>query len=64
MLFMGEKRSQRYLDWLRGSSYAIVGLLVAVLTFRYVYGPIARVFTDVLLPEPLLRPLFRTIFLR
>jgi Zn-dependent protease len=64
MLFMGETRSQRYLDWLRGSSYAIVGLLVAILTFRYVYGPIARVFTDVLLPEPLLGPLFRTIFLR
>jgi Zn-dependent protease len=64
MLFMGETRSQRYLDWLRGSSYAIVGLLVAILAFRYVYGPIEGVFTEVLLPEPLLRPLFRTIFFR
>jgi len=64
MLFMGETRSQRYLDWLRGSSYAIVWFLVAILAFRYVYGPIAGVFTDLFLPEPLLLPLFRTIFFR
>lgn len=64
MLFMGETRAQRYLDWLRGSSYAIVGLLVAILAFGYVYWPIASVITGVLLPEPMLRPLFRTIFLR
>jgi Zn-dependent protease len=64
MLFMGETRSQRYLDWLRGSSYAIVGLLVAILVFRYVYGPIEGSFTALLLPEPLLRPLYRTIFFR
>lgn len=64
MLFMGETRSQSYLDWLRGSSYAIVGLLVAILAFRYVYGSIARAFTEVFLPEPLLLPLLRTIFLR
>jgi Zn-dependent protease len=62
MLFMGEKRAHRYLDWLRGNSYAIVGLLVAVLAFRYIYGPIEAVVTDVLLPEPLLSPLLRTIF--
>ena len=40
MLFMSENRAQRYLDWLRGNSYAIVGLLVAVLAFPYVYRPI------------------------
>ncbi len=40
MLFMSENRAQRYLDWLRGNSYAMVGLLVAVLAFPYVYRPI------------------------
>ena len=49
MLFMGERTAQRYLDWLRGNSYAIVGLLIAVLLFRYIYGPIERIVTDVLL---------------
>ncbi len=49
LLFMGETRAQRYLDWLRGNSYAMIGLLVAVLAFRYVYGPIEAIATYVLL---------------
>jgi Zn-dependent protease len=40
MLFMSENRAQRYLDWLRGNSFALAGLLVALLVFRYIYGPI------------------------
>ena len=40
MLFMGETRAQRYLDWLRGNSYGMLGLVVALLAFRYVYQPI------------------------
>jgi len=40
MLFMSEKSAQRYLDWLRGNSFAIAGLLVAVLVFPYIYRPI------------------------
>ena len=62
MVFMGENRAQRYLDWLRGNSYAIVGLVVAVFAFRYIYGPLEAIVTDALLPEPLLLPLFRSIF--
>src|SRR6266481_3079372 len=62
MLVMSETQAQKYLDWLRGNSYAIVGLLVAVFAFRYIYGPIESVVTDALLPEPLLSPLLRTIF--
>ena len=64
MLFMGETRAQRYLDWLRGNSYAIVGLLVAVVGFPYVFRPIEGFTMYTLLPEELLRPLFRTIFPR
>jgi Zn-dependent protease len=62
MLFMGENRAHRYLDWLRGSSYAMVGLIVAIFAFRYIYGPIELAALDALLPEPLVVPLFRTIF--
>jgi Zn-dependent protease len=37
MVFMNEKAAQKYLDWLRGNSYAMVGLLVALVLFRRVY---------------------------
>ncbi|HYL86208.1 MAG TPA: site-2 protease family protein [Candidatus Angelobacter sp.] len=49
MLFMGETRAQRYLDWLRGNSYGILGLVVAIFVFRYAYGPIETFATRVLL---------------
>ena len=48
MLFMSERRAQRYLDWLRGNRYGIVGLLVAVLVFPYIYPPIESVVTRLL----------------
>jgi Zn-dependent protease len=62
MLFMGESRAQRYLDWVRGSGYAMVGLVAAVYAFRYIFGPIEGVVMYVLLPEDLVSPLFRSIF--
>jgi len=62
MLFMGETRAQRYLDWLRGNSYAIVGLVVGVFAFRYIFGPIEVAAMDALLPRQLVWPLIRTIF--
>ncbi|HET7151937.1 MAG TPA: site-2 protease family protein [Candidatus Acidoferrum sp.] len=40
MLFMGEKSAGRYLDWLRGSNYGILGLVVALFVFQYAYAPI------------------------
>jgi len=51
MLFMSESRAQRYLDWLRGNSYAMVGLLVGLLVFRYFYGPVRSFATNLLLPS-------------
>jgi Zn-dependent protease len=51
MLFMGETRSRRYLDWLRGNSYRMVGLLLAVVTFPYIYRPIRALATYYLLPS-------------
>ncbi len=49
MLFMKEGTAQRYLDWLRESSYARLGLLVGLLAFRYLYGPIEMFATNLLL---------------
>jgi Zn-dependent protease len=37
MLFMSERGAQKYLDWLRGNNFAMVGLLVALLFFRSFY---------------------------
>lgn len=51
MLLMGESSAQRYLDWLRGSSYARLGLLVGLLAFRYFYAPVENFATDILLPS-------------
>lgn len=64
LLCLGERYSQRYLDSLRGSSYAIVGLVVGMLAFGYIYWPIAHVFVNAFLPEPVQLALFHSIFLR
>jgi Zn-dependent protease len=37
MLFMSENRAHKYLDWLRGNSFAMLGLLVAMLFFSRFY---------------------------
>ena len=37
MLLMSERTALRYLDWLRGNSYAVLGLLVAWVVFRNYY---------------------------
>lgn len=50
LLFMSEKTAQRYLDWLRGNSLAMAGLLVAMLLFYYIYGPIEGFVSALLLP--------------
>jgi Zn-dependent protease len=49
MLFMSEKRAHRYLDWLRGNSYAMLGLLVAIVFFRYVYRYVDAFASELLL---------------
>jgi Zn-dependent protease len=50
LLFMSEKTAQRYLDWLRGNSFAMAGLLVGIVAFRYIYGPIYEFVSGLLLP--------------
>ncbi len=50
LLFMSEKTARRYLDWLRGNSFAMAGLLVGILVFRYIYDPINHFVSRLLLP--------------
>jgi Zn-dependent protease len=42
MVFMTEDRAQRYLDWIRGNSYAIAGLLVGLVIFQRVFPIVER----------------------
>jgi Zn-dependent protease len=49
MLFMGEKSAGRYLDWLRGNSFGILGLVAALFVFQYAYAPIENFAKVVLL---------------
>ena len=49
MLFMPEYRAHRYLDWLRGNQYGILGLVLALFVFQYVYGPIQAFASRILL---------------
>jgi len=50
LLFMTEKTAQRYLNWIRGSGWAMAGLLVGILLFRYIYGPIYGFVSALLIP--------------
>jgi len=49
MVFMNAKRAQGYLDWLRGNSYAMLGLIVALLVFRQFYQYVEFFATNILL---------------
>jgi Zn-dependent protease len=49
MALMPTQTAHSYLDWLRTTPYRSLGLLIAILGFRYVYGPIEKYATDFLL---------------
>ncbi|HET8923311.1 MAG TPA: site-2 protease family protein [Candidatus Acidoferrum sp.] len=49
MLLMSENRAQKYLDWLRGNSFAMLGLLVGLLVFRSYYQYVEIFATNLLL---------------
>jgi len=42
MIFMSENRAQKYLDWIRGTSYAMAGLLVGLVVFSRIYPYVER----------------------
>jgi Zn-dependent protease len=43
MVFMSESSARRYLDWLRGNNFAMVGLLVGLVIFQQIF-PYVRYF--------------------
>jgi Zn-dependent protease len=49
-VFMSEEQGRNYLGWLRGNSYASLGLLVALLFFRQFYQYIEHFAAHLLLP--------------
>lgn len=51
MIFMGDTQARRYLDWLRGGNMGLIGLLIAILIFRYIYPPIEAIVASLLLPR-------------
>jgi Zn-dependent protease len=42
MLFMSESHAQKYLGWIRGGNFAMAGLLVSLVVFRYIFPEIDR----------------------
>jgi Zn-dependent protease len=48
MLLMSEDRAQRYLDWIRGNSFGMAGLLIGLLVFRQIYPYIQYFFMRLL----------------
>jgi len=42
MAFMSEHQAQKYLDWIRGNSYALAGLLLGMVIFQRIYPIVER----------------------
>jgi len=51
MIFMSDATAHRYLNWLREGSFGLIGLLIAILMFRYIYPFIEAPVVSLLLPR-------------
>lgn len=49
MLLMSEERARGYLDWIRGGTFAMPGILVSLVIFRYIFPPIESFIQSLLL---------------
>jgi Zn-dependent protease len=49
MLLMTEERARNYLDWIRGGTFALPGILVSLVIFRYIFPPVESFFESLLL---------------
>jgi len=49
MLLMSEDRARGYLDWSRSGNFAMPGLLVGLLIFRYIFPPVEMFIESLLL---------------
>lgn len=49
MLFMSEGRARGYIDWIRGGTFAMPGILVSLIIFRYIFPPVESFIQSLLL---------------
>ncbi len=49
MLLMSEDRARSYIDWIRGGTFAMPGILVSLIIFRYIFPPIESFIQSLLL---------------
>jgi Zn-dependent protease len=49
MLLMSEDRARGYLDWIHTGTYALPGILVGLIVFRYIFPPVEKFVQSVLL---------------
>ena len=49
MLLMSEDRARAYLDWIRGGTFALPGILVSLIIFRYIFPPVENFIESLLL---------------
>jgi len=49
MLLMSEDRARGYLNWIRSGTYAMPGILVSLVIFRYIFPPVESFIQSLLL---------------
>lgn len=49
MLFMSEDRARGYLDWIHSGTFAMPGILVSLIIFRYIFPPVENFIQSLLL---------------
>jgi Zn-dependent protease len=49
MLLMSEDRARGYIDWMRGGTFAMPGILVSLIIFRYIFPPVESFVQSLLL---------------
>jgi Zn-dependent protease len=49
MLLMSENQARGYLNWTRGGTFAIPGILVSLIIFRYIFPPVESFIKSLLL---------------
>ncbi len=49
MLLMSEDRARSYIDWIRGGTFAMPGILISLIIFRYIFPPVETFIQSLLL---------------
>ena len=49
MIFMGDAAARRYINRMRSGNWGLLGLLAAIILFRYAYPPVQQAVTEALL---------------